>query len=274
MPELPEVETLLHSLKRGEIEGSYITYVKVFNTQILTSPSPTFEKTLIDKKIERIGRRAKYLIFSLSDGYFLVIHLKMTGHLSLSDKIQKAQKHEHLQFGLNTQKILSFFDQRKFGRIYLLNDLKSFFSHLGPEPLDPAFDYKILLPKIKKSKRMIKALLLDQSFIAGLGNIYTDEALWEAKIHPQKLSSSLSLQEIKILFKAIKKSLQQGINNRGTSLGKNRSNFSDIYEQFGKNQEFLNAYGRFNKPCKRCKTLIKREKIAQRSSYFCPSCQR
>ena len=170
--------------------------------------------------------------------------------------------------------ILSFFDTRKFGRLYLVKDINKLLYTLGPDPLNNDFDYKTVIPKMNKSSKNIKALLLDQSFISGIGNIYADEALWEAKINPKKIAKTMSTREIINIFKAITIVLEKGIKNKGTSLGKNSFNFSDIYHRFGSNQNHLNAYDQKDKQCKRCKTLIVKEKVAQRNSYFCPLCQK
>ena len=274
MPELPEIETLVSSMKHAKIEGSHITNIEIFNKKMIGSPFPSsFEKLILNTRIDSIERKGKYIVFNLSNSYFLLVHLKMTGHFFLFDLPKNDEKHEHMKIYLDQQKVLSFFDTRKFGKIYLLKDPSFHFSRLGPDPLDPDFDYRMLISKIEKSSKKIKALLLDQSFLSGLGNIYVDEALWKSMINPKKCGKSLSKEEIKKLFEAIIKVLKQGIKNKGTSLGKNSFNFSDVFKNFGNNQNHLNAYMQLKKPCSRCHTLITREKIAQRSSYFCPKCQ-
>lgn len=275
MPELPEVETVVSSLIKGGIEKSLITDVKIIYSKCIDAPDfSDFSKLILNKKILKISRRGKYIIFSLSEGYFMLVHLKMTGRLTITDISKKEIKHEHIRFELDKKIILSFIDTRKFGKIFLTKNLNSKLEKLGPEPIDPHLDFNQIFSKILKSKKKIKALLLDQSILSGLGNIYADETLWEAKINPNKISLSLTLKEMKALLDSAKKVLLRGIKNKGTSLGRNAFNFADIYNHFGENQNFLNVYKQEKKPCKRCNSVITKEKIAQRSSYFCPSCQR
>lgn len=274
MPELPEVETVVASMKEAKIEGSCITDIEIFHEKLIGPTSPSsFKRSIQNSKIVSIDRIGKYIVFILSNSHFLVAHLKMTGHFFIFNLPKAKEKHEHLKIYLDQNKVLSFFDTRKFGRIILLKDLSTLVNKLGPDPTKSNFDYKQLIPKLKKSSRTIKALLLDQSFLSGLGNIYVDEALWEAKISPKHLANKLSPKMIEPLFNAIVKVLKRGIKNKGTSLGKNSFNFSDLHQAFGKNQNHLNAYMQFKKPCKRCKKPIIKEKVAQRSSYFCPKCQ-
>ena len=275
MPELPEVETLVSSMKIAKIEGTRITDIEIFYEKLIATPSPdSLKKLIVNKAIVSIERKGKYLVFSLSNGYFLLAHLKMTGHFFLSSASLKKEKHEHIKIYLSDGKALSFFDTRKFGKIYLVKDPSVYLNKIGPDPLAPAFNYKILIAKIAKSSKKIKFLLLDQTFISGLGNIYADEALWLAGINPKKPAKNLSEKEIKTLFQAIVTVLTEGIKNKGTSLGKNSFNFSDVFKNFGTNQNYLNAYMQLKKNCKKCGNPIIREKIAQRSCYFCPQCQR
>lgn len=274
MPELPEVETLVSSMKKANIEGSCITDIEISNEKLIGQTSiSSFKKTILYSKIVTIERIGKQIVFSLSNSYFLVAHLKMTGHFFLSNLPKAKEKHEHMRIFLDQDKVLSFFDTRKFGRVLLLKDLSSLINKLGPDPTKSNFDYSPLLPKLKKSSRKIKTLLLDQSFLSGLGNIYVDEALWEAGINPKRPAKKLSTDEIKRLFCSIVSVLKKGIKNKGTSLGKNSFNFSDLSQNFGKNQNYLNAYMQYKKPCKRCNCPLTKEKVAQRSSFFCPKCQ-
>jgi formamidopyrimidine-DNA glycosylase len=271
MPELPEVETLVSDLQSSRILNQTIKEVKIFYPKIVVTPS--FAQKICNKKICSITRRGKYILIHLNSGDTIVVHLKMTGHFlhSLDDK---KEKHIHLAFTLKNGEHLFFHDTRKFGRIYLVNDLDSFFQKLGPEPMSKGFLENDLYQKIRLKKRKIKTLLMDQSFIAGIGNIYSDEILWTAKINPERISNTLLRVEVKRLFKAIKSVLEKGIKNRGTTLGSDASHFSSLYGQRGLNQNSLEAYGRKDLPCRRCGSIIKRIKLNQRGTHFCPKCQK
>ncbi len=269
MPELPEVETLVSNLKELNLINKSFKEIIIKTPKLIATPF--FSSLLKDKKISDIFRRGKYLIFSLQKDLYLLIHLRMSGHLSVSNE-EKLKKHEHVLFKLSDNRALVYEDIRKFGRLYLTDDLKKILNKLGPEPLDKNFSFSDFFNRLKKRK--LKALLLDQSFIAGIGNIYADEALWEAKLHPEKDAKSLNIHEAKALYDAIRSVLKKGIENKGTSLGKSRQNFSNVYKQFGKNQDHLKAYHRDGLPCKRCKKNMVSKKIAQRSSCFCPFCQK
>lgn len=269
MPELPEVETLSSNLKELKIIDRSFKKIIVKCPKLIETPS--FIPLLKDKKIKDIYRRAKFLIFSLQDDYFLLIHFRMSGHLFVSSR-ETLQKHEHILFILDDQRSLIYQDTRKFGRLYLTKNLGKYLNKLGPEPLSKDFTFEDFFSRLKKRK--LKALLLDQTFVAGIGNIYADEALWEAKLHPEKDAKTLSILEAKSLFNAIKSVLEKGIKNRGTSLGKSIQNFSNVYKQFGGNQQYLNAYKKNGLPCRRCRTLMVCKKVVQRSSCFCPSCQK
>lgn len=267
MPELPEVETIISSLKNAGIVGKKIKKIELFFKKI----AKTDLQKILNKKILDIFRKGKQIVFALSDRYFLIVHLKMTGHFFLYQKTEPKQKHEHLRLYLDDT-VLAYWDSRRFGKISLTQDIDGFFKNLAPDPFSISFDKFYNQFKIKD--RIIKVMLLDQKEISGLGNIYVDEALWKARIHPRQKSKTLSKEKFLSLFEAIKEVLTQGIKNRGTSIGKNISNFSDIYQKFGTNQNHLNVYKKVNSPCSRCNTLIKREKIVQRSSFFCPKCQK
>jgi formamidopyrimidine-DNA glycosylase len=271
MPELPEVETLVFDLQTSKVINQTIKKVEIFYPKIIATPF--FAKRVTHQKITSIKRRGKYILIHLSNDETIVVHLKMTGHF-LYSKEHKREKHIHLCLILGNGENLFFHDTRKFGRIYLVKDVFDFLKKLGPEPLENIFSEKDLYQMLAKRKCKIKTLLMDQSFVAGIGNIYSDEILWKAKINPKKHANFLTQDEAKSLFLAIKSALLKGIKNRGTTLGKDASHFSSLYGEMGHNQNSLNAYGRKNLPCRRCKTLIQRIVLNQRGTCFCPKCQR
>lgn len=268
MPELPEVQTVVQALNVSGIIGHTIKDVKIFYPKLV---SKDFVKKVKNKRITAITRRGKYIILHLNSSA-IVVHLKMSGHFLHSPK-DIIEKHIHLYFLLDNKERLFFHDVRKFGRFYLVDNLETFFQNIGPEPLSKAFTEKQFLERVDNRKKIIKALLLDQSFVAGIGNIYSDEILWLAKIHPKRRANSLNKAELKRLFLAIKAVLRKGIKNQGTTLGSSSSNFFSIDRRIGGNQNFLKIYGRKNLPCMRCKTKIEKIRVNQRGTYFCPKCQ-
>ena len=237
MPELPEVEVVKDGLQ--EIVGLNILDVKIFNKNSLSNIlEKNFHKKIKNKKILEIFRRGKFLVFKFSN-FFLTIHLKMAGKLILKSHLQKTSKHERIRFYLSKRKVLSFDDVRKFGEVYFVENLDDKLSKLGPEPLSKDFLASHFKKKLLMSKKRIKTFLLDQSKIAGIGNIYADEALFLAKIYPLKFSNQLSDIEIENLFTSIRSVLEKGIENRGTSLGHGSGNFMDMNKDRGNNKSFL-----------------------------------
>jgi formamidopyrimidine-DNA glycosylase len=168
---------------------------------------------------------------------------------------------------------LRFHDTRKFGRFYLTADAEKILGRLGPEPLATGFTQKNFTQRLRPRKRMLKPLLLDQTFIAGLGNIYVDEALWESKIHPSRIAASLSESEIRALYRAIPRVLKRGLKNMGTSLGTGKPNFYSIAKHQGRNRDELKVFRRTGQPCHRCQATIRRIIVGQRSTHICPKCQ-
>jgi formamidopyrimidine-DNA glycosylase len=220
-----------------------------------------------------VDRRGKYLLVGLDDDTWVTVHRKMSGNLLLVPRESPLEAHTHLVIGLEGDEDLRFVDARKFGRVYLFrshDQLDEFLAErLGPDSL-LELDEKLLAARLRKRKGRIKTLLLDQAFVAGVGNLYADEALWEAKLHPLRSAESLSTREVYRLARAIKAVLVIGIERRGTSF----STYRDSDGTPGENQEFLNAYGREGEPCPRCGTPIRRIVIGQRSAFFCPKEQR
>lgn len=269
MPELPEVETTVRAL-RAPLIGRTFTHVRNYWPGHIARPSLTeLQKRIHGRRVEAIDRRGKYLVFSLSEGETLVIHLKMTGHLSVVDKDHPVQKHVHTIFALANGQELRFRDQRKFGRVYLVHDPEEVLGKLGPEPLASSFTVEVLQERLKSRKRALKPLLLDQGFIAGVGNIYADEALFYAGLHPERPANSLSAAEIASLHTAIQKVLRLGIEREGASL--------DIYVKpdgsRGDMQNAVAVFRRTGQPCYRCGAVVQRIVMGGRSTHFCPTCQ-
>lgn len=273
MPELPEVETIIQDLKAAGIIGRLIQQAHVFWPKTVATPAKsTFLHQIRHQKILNLTRRGKFLVFSLSD-YDLLIHLRMTGRLLLVPEEASLNSYIRLSLDLDGGEKLLFHDTRKFGRWYLVKDSQAVLYKMGPEPLEASFPQEIFKERLQKHKRALKPLLLDQTFIAGLGNIYVDEALWEAYLHPLRQAKDLSSLEQKKLHQAIIKVLKRGIENQGTTLGTGRTNYYRLKGQKGKHQTLLNVFRRTHQPCSRCGALIERMKVAQRSTHFCPHCQ-
>ena len=274
MPELPEVETIRRSLEE-KISGLTITGVDVYLERIIKEPDNinTFKEIVTDKKIEGLDRIGKYLLLRLSEGYVIVIHLRMTGRLLYAAKYEDVTKHTHLIFQTSNDYHLRFVDIRQFGTIYLLkeDDLKTIrgLAALGPEPLSENFTVNFLSEKINKKTKKIKQVLLDQDVVAGLGNIYADEVLFDAGILPDRKANTLTEDEINRLYQSIVKIIKEAICHRGTSF----RDYVDGEGEKGNHQNYLKVYQKTNQPCSRCQCSIKREKIAGRSSHFCLGCQ-
>jgi len=199
----------------------------------------------------------------------------MTGKLLFQPVDHKPGKHDHVVFTLSDNRKLVFNDTRKFGRITLLEKGQEDQSaKLGPEPLGKQFTAKWLFKELTHRSRQMKPLLLDQYFIAGLGNIYVDEALWEARIHPERISSTVTADEATNLHRAIQTVLRRGIRNCGTTLGKSDTNFYSVAGRRGRNADELKVFRRTGAPCPACDTPIKRIVVGQRSTHFCPMCQK
>lgn len=273
MPELPEVETVVKDLNQSAIIGLKIKTAEVhWHRSIGDLPLSEFAKKLIGHTILKITRRAKYIVVTLDKGYVL-IHLRMTGRFTLESKECPHSPYERVCLTLSDGRQLRFIDTRKFGRIYLSQNLEQFFNKIGPEPLDSSFTWQKLHSMLAKRSTRLKPLLLNQEFIAGLGNIYVDEALWLAKLHPLRKANTLSENEIKELFKAIQEALLKGIQSNGATLGNGKTNFYRLDGSKGRHIFELNVFRLTGKPCKRCNTLIEKIVITGRSTHFCPQCQ-
>jgi len=275
MPELPEVETVATDLKKYKLIGCTIVKAAVHWPRIIATPlASDFVKRIKGQTVQGISRIGKFIVLKLSKGDTLLIHLRMTGRLDLLPSDAPKDSHEHVVLQLSDGRDLRFRDTRKFGRWYLLQDPMEKLGTLGPGPFDDDFDEGAFINRFLKKNRALKPLLLDQSFIAGLGNIYVDEALWEAKLHPCESSTALKRNDIITLRAAILRVLKDGIENLGTSMGKSRVNFYSIGGRRGRHQDHLKAFRKTGQPCPRCKTPIQRIMVAQRSTHFCPQCQK
>jgi formamidopyrimidine-DNA glycosylase len=281
MPELPEVETIKRGLSprlRGKVISRIIIPPDPKGSRVLRRyPSRRrFIRKVTGRRIVTLKRRAKYLLFELDSGETMIIHLGMSGQLLLRPPRGVSPRHARIIFTIDGAGELFFVDPRKFGEVYLYSKAEGDtvvdpFS-LGPEPLGKSFTPQVLKRKLHGRCSPIKVALLDQKLIAGLGNIYTDEALFQSRIHPKKLSSNLTEKEIKLLHTSIRDVLREAIRLHGTSAADRQ--YVDSEGALGKFQTRLNVYQRKGEACLRCKTLIETIKLGGRTTHFCPRCQK
>ena len=269
MPELPEVETIARKLK-PDLIGKTIINADLLWNRTLASPSPKkFKEQIKGQKIIDVARRAKYFILQLSP-LSLLIHLRMSGDLLVKDSKIKAEKHDRLILHLRSEdgalSNLTFNDTRKFGRVWLTAKPEDVFGSLGPEPLSSDFTPEWLHNALHNKHRQLKPLLLDQTFLAGLGNIYTDESLNIAKLHPLAASDSVTAKQAEALHDAIRKVLEEGTRRNGASI--------DWVYRGGEFQNYFRVYDREGEPCRNCGTKIKRITVGQRGTHYCPKCQK
>ncbi|MCH7541577.1 bifunctional DNA-formamidopyrimidine glycosylase/DNA-(apurinic or apyrimidinic site) lyase [Patescibacteria group bacterium] len=273
MPELPEVETIRRDLNK-ELKGRKILKLKFYDWGKMLKPSPeVIAKAIEGKKIHDFGRRAKLLLMHLDDHEATIaIHLKMTGQLFIRKQTDAPDRFTHVILELDKGEELRFNDLRKFGFIKLIEskkELEKLLSEFGPEPFTPEFTLEEFKKIVTKSSRVIKTVIMDQQKISGVGNIYADEALWKAKIHPTKLANKLNNKQLKALYEAILFVIKQGIEDRGTSVDQ----YYDIHAQKGKHEQNLKVYRQNGKPCPRCKIIVKKIKVGGRGTHYCPVCQ-
>lgn len=269
MPELPEVETIKRSLAVNE--GVLIVDTQVVRPDIIKSKE--FEAEAVHgMTIKKISRRGKYLVISLAGSdHHILIHLGMSGRFYvLEDREEATEKHIHFLIYLDNGRKMIFQDPRRFGGIWFLQNPEDILSRLGKEPLERDFSAAYLQSVAKDRRIAIKSLILDQKIVAGIGNIYADEALFLARIKPDRSAGSLSQEEIMRLSRAIKQVLRQGIEKRGTTF----RDYRDGNNARGEFQAHLKAYGREGEACLICGSLIQRERIGGRSSHYCRSCQK
>jgi formamidopyrimidine-DNA glycosylase len=274
MPELPEVETVKRVLE-PQLSGRKILSAEIRRPQIVPHPdAASLCESVIGHTVVGMGRRGKFIETIMDDGSVMVVHLRMTGQLYVAPLTFPEEKHTHAVFRLDDEKELRFVDQRRFGRIWLIahgeEDDFTGIGDLGPEPNDPAMNAEYLKATVGRRSTAIKTCLLDQSVVAGIGNIYSDEILFVAGISPERPSDSLSTGEWNRLAKAIPERLE-------FFTEKNAITAEDYLEGRGtdyRNTPFLNVYGCEGEPCRKCGRLIERTVINGRSAHFCPKCQK
>jgi len=271
MPELPEVETIVRYLQE-KLSNLRISRVEVRQAKCIRGSRKAFVTSLKEKKIHSLERRGKNIIFRLSGGLALLVHLRMTGKLRFVPSNSPQEKHTHVIFsfkGLPWQ--LRFVDQRKFGRIFVerkgIGDELDSLADLGPEPFEVSAGE--FIQRARSRRRAIKSLLLDQRFLAGVGNIYADEALHRARIHPRQRAESLGGEALLKLYRALRRILREAIRAGGSSV----RTYVDASGSAGGFQNRLRVYGREGQACMVCGGVIARERVGGRSSFFCPRCQ-
>ncbi|MGD9909117.1 MAG: DNA-formamidopyrimidine glycosylase [Candidatus Izemoplasmatales bacterium] len=272
MPELPEVETVRRTLENILVGKSIVKTVVFYDKMLVNKTKEEFDSLLRGKKILKIGRYGKYLIFYIGD-MKLISHLRMEGKFFIKPETSEVEKHEHLLFYLDDHTTLRYHDTRKFGTMELLNEFEETTSGLltiGLEPFEEGFTYEYLKKKIGKTNRAIKTVLLDQKNVAGLGNIYVDEVLFLSKIYPEKLASSLKPKEIKEIVKNAKIVLEHAVLLGGSTI----RSYTSSLGVTGRFQNELYVHMRKDEPCKICGSMILKTRVGGRGTYYCPQCQR
>ena len=272
MPEMPEVETVRRTLL-PLTKGKTIKEVTVWYPKIITGDAKEFKKQLAGKRIETIDRYAKYLLIRLSGHLTVVSHLRMEGKYRLVKVNTKKDKHDHVQIVFNDNSALRYNDVRKFGRMQLITTgtekESTGIGKLGAEPNSQAFTVSYLQKGLARKKKNIKNTLLDQSVVAGLGNIYVDEVLWETKIHPLSMANSIPAKKVAELHDNINSLIELAIAERGTTV----HTYLDANGKTGGFQKMLRVYGHKGEPCERCGTPLEKIKVNGRGTTFCPKCQ-
>ncbi len=267
MPELPEVETIKNELSPWVV-GQSFTQVTIFDAELVCgSSAEEVRRGLIEQKVESLGRRGKYLIFHLSNGRSLVIHLRMTGSLLLNPK--EVERYARAVFHFSSGHRLVFSDRRRLGVMWLVDDASTVVGKLGPEPLEESFTPGILGQRLSRHHIPVKAALLDQCIVAGIGNMYADEALFAARIHPLRKTDALSPAEVQTLHHCVRRVLQAAIGSKGASV--------DTYVrpegELGTAHFDFKVAHKGGEPCPICGSTIERLPVQNRGTYFCPRCQ-
>ena len=278
MPELPEVETIKNGLAPFLL-GQFIQAIAIRDPTVISGILPSgkprwniqaddFKKWVVGKRIQQILRRGKYLLFTLGDQDALMIHLRMTGQLVFKAVPETARA--ILYF--NQSEPLYFCDQRRFGEIRYLKSWRDekAIQNLGPEPFDKTFNGVYLQSKLKNRSAPVHSILLNQSILAGLGNIYAAESLYMAGIAPQRKAGRISIEKLNLLCDCVKKVLLASIKNRGFSM----RNYRDVHGEKGRSQDSALVYGRERQPCRQCGNTLKKRTLAGRGVVFCPKCQK
>lgn len=270
MPELPEVETVVRGLRSPLVGRTVQGIWHDWRKTLRTPDADSFAARITGQTFRSVGRRAKYILCQLDDD-ILVVHLKMTGRLYVvaDDAAHEADRWVHFRAQLDGGQQLRFSDARKFGFVALVRDLSEITSTLGPEPLEDDFTAEVFAARMSGRRSAIKALLLDQSVLAGVGNIYADEALWKSRIHPLRPADSLTPAEIVALHAAVREVLTWGIDYEGASINWYRKPDGTA----GEAQDHFVVYDRAGQPCERCGTTLVKTRVAQRGTHYCPVCQ-
>ncbi|MBC8479344.1 MAG: DNA-formamidopyrimidine glycosylase [FCB group bacterium] len=268
MPELPEVETVVRSLIHL-LAGKKITDFRSHWFKVVDNlPEADFRQRIVGTTIKSLDRRAKFIVINTNQNHILV-HLRMTGKLFWQENPPDDLKHITAIFTLD-RGFLIFRDVRKFGRIYFYENLEKFYSRFGPEPLSDEFTVDWLSRNLKNRSRKMKPLLLDQSFLAGLGNIYVDEILWHSRVHPLATASDLSARQIRDIHRYTQSILRAAIESKGSTI----KDFSFQGQQSGVYVDQLQVFARTGEACPRCAASIIKMKVAQRGTHICPECQK
>lgn len=274
MPEMPEVETIRRTLV-DKVEGRKIIGVEIDLPRLIKWPlASEFQAVLTNQTIIKLKRRGKYLLFYLSNNLVLVVHLRMTGRLYYVTPGSKRDRFTHIVFNLDNGNVLLYADTRTLGTLYLMAEEELWriagLSSMGPEPLSEEFTLQYFSDMLGTRQATIKSVLLNQKLVGGLGNIYVDEALALACVDPERVASSLTVQEVKHLYQAVNQVIADGIAHGGTTF----RDYRDGSGQNGNHQHYLNVYGRANQPCHRCGGPIARKQVAGRGTHYCPHCQK
>ena len=272
MPELPEVETVRRGLEKL-ILGKKISNIDIHYPKMIKTDLHEFQKEMPGQVIQTMGRRGKYLLFYLSDKV-LISHLRMEGkYFYYPDQVPE-RKHAHVLIHFKDGGTLVYEDVRKFGTMELLAPelLEAYFisKQLGPEPTEQDFDLGRFKLALKRSKKPIKSHLLDQTLVVGLGNIYVDEVLWRAKVHPARISQSLTAQEARKVHDETIKVLGQAVEKGGSTI----RTYTNAFGEDGTMQEFHQVYDKTGQACSRCGSIIEKIQLGGRGTHFCPECQR
>lgn len=276
MPELPEVETIRQGLEK-EIAGKRLTSLEIRGNRVARrhDSKKDVSEAVEGSKVSAVDRRGKYLLVRLDNDKVLVIHLGMSGRLERSTPRRKLEKHTHAIIRFGSQLEIRFIDPRTFGEMFVTDDEElgsvKELAHIALDPLADAFTWQAFSDLVESKQVKLKSLLMDQAFVSGLGNIYSDEVLWTAGLLPDRRSDSLTVQEMRRLYRAMQEVLMEAVKAGGTTL--EDEGYANLYGEPGTFQDHLKAYGREGQACRRCRAAISRARWSNRSMFFCPSCQ-